>query len=376
MRNHIGSGYALILAMTVSVILHQLELVTGQARVPAMFQARVPAMFVLGDSLVDVGNNNFIASIARANYLPYGIDLNFRPTGRFSNGMNFVDLLAQLLGISSPPPFADPSTSGIRILGGVNYASAAAGILDETGQNYGDRYSLSRQVVNLEATLSKLRTMMSPQNFTNYKAKSLVVLVFGSNDYINNYLMPNIYSSSARYKPPEFANLLLSQYARQLLTLYSLGLRKVFIPGVGPLGCIPSQRASGRAPPGRCLDSVNQILGTFNKGLKSLVDQINQRSPGAIFVYGNTYRAVGEILNNPASYGFSVVDRACCGIGRNQGEITCMPLQFPCLNRSQYVFWDAFHPTQTANSILVRRAFYGPLSDAYPVNVQQMTLLY
>jgi len=74
--------------------------------------------------------------------------------------------------------------------------------------------------------------------------------------------------------------------------------------------------------------------------------------------------------------GFSVVDRACCGIGRNQGQITCLPLQTPCPNRNQYVFWDAFHPTQTANSILARRAFYGPPSDAYPVNVQQMTLLH
>lgn len=75
-------------------------------------------------------------------------------------------------------------------------------------------------MVNLETTLSQLRTMMSPQNFTDYLARSLVVLVFGSNDYINNYLMPNLYSSSIRYRAPEFANLLLNQYARQLLVCY------------------------------------------------------------------------------------------------------------------------------------------------------------
>lgn len=85
-----SGGYAfIIVAVMASVITQQPELVTGQAR--------VPAMFVLGDSLVDVGNNNFLASVARANYLPYGIDLNFRPTGRFSNGMNFVDLLGNVL---------------------------------------------------------------------------------------------------------------------------------------------------------------------------------------------------------------------------------------------------------------------------------------
>lgn len=40
------------------------------------------------------------------------------------------------MGIPAPPPFADPATTGARISGGVNYASAAAGILDETGQHY------------------------------------------------------------------------------------------------------------------------------------------------------------------------------------------------------------------------------------------------
>lgn len=86
--------------------------------------------------------------------------------------------------------------------------------------------------------------------------------------------------------------------------LYSVGLRKFLLAGVGPLGCIPNQLATGQAPPGRCVDYVNQILGSFNEGLKSLVHIMNNGShPGAIFVYGNTYAAIGDILNNPARYG-------------------------------------------------------------------------
>ncbi|XP_007019704.2 PREDICTED: GDSL esterase/lipase At1g71250 [Theobroma cacao] len=333
---------------------------------------RAPALFVFGDSLVDVGNNNFLSSIAKSNYFPYGIDFNMQPTGRFSNGKTFVDIIGEMLGVPYPPAFADPNSVGVKILGGMNYASAAAGILDETGQHYGARYSLSRQVVNFESTLDQLRTMMG-SNVTNFLAKSIAIMVFGSNDYINNYLMPSIYSSSYTYNPSEFANLLLNHYGRQLLALYSVGLRKFFIAGVGPLGCIPNQRATGQAAPGRCVDYVNQILGTFNQGIKSLVEQLNNR-PGAIFVYGNTYGAVGDILNDPSTYGFSVVDKGCCGIGRNQGQITCLPFAYPCPDRTQYVFWDAFHPTQAVNSILARRAFYGPPLDSYPINIQQMTL--
>lgn len=84
--------------------------------------------------------------------------------------------------------------------------------------------------------------------------------------------------------------------------LYSLGLRKIFIAGVGPLGCIPNQRATGSAPSGRCVDSVNQIVGFYNTGLRSTVEQLNRDHPGAIFAYGNTYGVLGDILNNPAAY--------------------------------------------------------------------------
>lgn len=51
------------------------------------------AMFVFGDSLVDSGNNNFLNSLAKANYIPYGIDYYMGPTGRFCNGKTFIDFL-------------------------------------------------------------------------------------------------------------------------------------------------------------------------------------------------------------------------------------------------------------------------------------------
>ncbi|MFS7983712.1 putative triacylglycerol lipase [Helianthus anomalus] len=333
------------------------------------------AIWVMGDSLVDNGNNNFLMSLARANYYPYGVDYYRGPTGRFCNARTFSDIL-DWLGVAAPPPFADPRTAGNRILGGVNYASAAGGILDESGQHYGDRITLNQQVVNFETTLGQLRTMMSPANLTQFLANSIVIMVFGSNDYINNYLMPNLYATSRFYNPQAFGNLLLNRYARQLQALYSLGLRKFFLAGVGPIGCTPNQLATGRGVPGRCVDSVNQMVGPFNEGLRSLVGQFNGGShPGAMFVYGNTYGTFGDILNNPARYGFRVRDRACCGLGRNQGQITCIPNLMPCANRNEYVFWDAFHPTQAANGVLAQRAYSGSTTDSFPINVQQLAQL-
>ena len=73
--------------------------------------------------------------------------------------------------------------------------------------------------------------------------------------------------------------------------------------GIGPLGCIPNQLATGLAPPGKCVSLVNDLVGMFNTQLISLVDQLNSKYPEAIFVYGNTYGAFGDILNNPTAYG-------------------------------------------------------------------------
>ncbi|WVZ02268.1 hypothetical protein V8G54_023074 [Vigna mungo] len=336
---------------------------------------RVPALFVFGDSLAEVGNNNFLNTFAKANFFPYGIDFNGGATGRFSNGRSLVDFIGEMLGVPSPPPFADPSTTGSRILNGVNYASGASGILDESGRNYGDRFTMNRQIQNFESTLNQYRSMMNPAALSQFLAKSIAIVVTGNNDYINNYLIPGLYNSSYNYNAQQYGSLLVNNLGRQILALNSMGIKKLFITGIGPLGCIPNIRAIGLAPAGRCMDSVNQMVGFFNVGLRSMVEQLNRDHPDSIFVYANTYHVLGDILNNPARYQFNVVDRACCGVGRNRGQISCLPLEIPCLNRKQTVFWDAFHPSESAIYVFAWRAVNGPQDDCYPVNLKQMALI-
>ena len=64
---------------------------------PSKLVRQVPAMYVLGDSTLDVGNNNYLpgTNVPRANRPYYGIDLpgSGKPTGRFSNGYNTADFV-------------------------------------------------------------------------------------------------------------------------------------------------------------------------------------------------------------------------------------------------------------------------------------------
>ncbi|KAF3321709.1 GDSL esterase/lipase [Carex littledalei] len=296
-------------------------------------------MFVFGDSLIDNGNNNYLDSIAKSNYYPYGIDFFEGPTGRFCNGKTVIDGMCDLLDLPYLPAHANPNLNFSKLLAGVNYASAAGGILDVTGTFLGGRYSLKQQVLNFEEDLTEIKALFSNEDdYNNFLSKSIVVMVLGSNDYINNYLLPTLFTSSYTYTPKQYANLLLNEYTRQILAILSLGIRKFLLAGVGPLGCIPNQRASSTGPTDQCVDQVNQMVGYFNRGLRSLVKQLNTDNPGSVYP-------------NPTKY------------GRNHGQIICLPFAIPCIERDEYIFWDVFHPTEAVNMILAKRAYTGPPDD-------------
>jgi hypothetical protein len=55
---------------------------------------KFPAVLAFGDSVADTGNNNYVRTIIRANFPPYGKDFpGHRATGRFSDGKVSVDFL-------------------------------------------------------------------------------------------------------------------------------------------------------------------------------------------------------------------------------------------------------------------------------------------
>jgi len=85
-------GIKLNIPVTVDILFEGL-IVLSLFRITTSYQQ--PANFVFGDSLVDVGNNNYIASLAKSNYPPYGIDFG-RPTGRFTNGRTIIDIIGKI----------------------------------------------------------------------------------------------------------------------------------------------------------------------------------------------------------------------------------------------------------------------------------------
>ncbi|KAL0349492.1 UNVERIFIED_CONTAM: GDSL esterase/lipase [Sesamum radiatum] len=264
----------------------------------AMAKPQFTSIYVFGDSLTDPGNNiYFTNSVTKANYWPYGEFLEF-----------------PLI-----PSYADTVAKGADVLSGVNYASAGAGILEETGYHYGRVIPLSEQVSNFKTTLNQLRNKMQEEELSNYLAKALVFVDMGANDYLNNYILPGVYRSMATYSPQQFADLLIKLYTGNILELQSLGLRKFFIAEVAPIGCIPFLTRSGPVPSGKCQDFSNNLVQIFNSRLKPLVYRLNSDHPGSVFTLGSSYQLFMDLHDNAEAYGFTVKDGACCGIGGRKG---------------------------------------------------------
>ncbi|CAI0475304.1 unnamed protein product [Linum tenue] len=144
--------------------------------------------------------------------------------------------------------------------------------------------------------------------------------------------------------------------------MYSYGARKFALHGLGQIGCCPFKLdgPNGTA----CVENINDAVQIFNRKLKLLVDQLNQDTPDAKFIYLDTYGIFK---------GFTVTNEACCGVGKNNALLTCLPFQTPCENRNQYLFWDSFHPTDAANEYVSRRSYRAESpSDAHPYDISRL----
>ncbi|KAK4421126.1 GDSL esterase/lipase [Sesamum alatum] len=318
---------------------------------------QVPCFFIFGDSLVDNGNNNNIQSLAKANYLPYGIDFPRGPTGRFSNGKTTVDVVAELLGFDAYiPPYA--RARGQEILKGVNYASAAAGIRPETGQQLGDRISMNRQLENHGVTVLKT-TLLLGSNGTRAREhlkKCLYIVNIGSNDYINNYLAPQFYPTSSLYTPDQFAEILIKQYSQQLRTLYRYGARKIATSGVGEIGCLPLY-ANGTA----CVQSITKVAQPFNKRLRRLIDTLNTDLPDARFIMID-YTSISTGID-PSALDSQIRDNV-------------LPVKFHVATEMSTFFGTIFILPKFMNRAMAQRAYTAVLpSDAYPFDIRRLAQL-
>jgi phospholipase/lecithinase/hemolysin len=308
--------------------------------------------FIFGDSLSDVGNNNYLTkSLARAATPWYGIDFGSgMPNGRFCNGRTVADIVGDKMGLPRPLAFMDPSLDEEAILkNGVNYASGGGGVLNETSSLFIQRFSLYKQIELFQGTQVFMREKLGAAAADRFFAEASYVVAMGANDFINNYLLP-VYSDSWTYTGDTFVKYMVNTLEAQLKLLHTLGARRLTFFGLGPMGCIPLQRYLTSS--GACQESTNKLSKSFNAQAGALMARLTTELTNATFRFGEAYDFFQDIIDRPYMHGFNNSRAPCCTLGRIRPTLTCTPLSSLCKDRSRYVFWDEYHPTDRANELI------------------------
>ncbi|KAJ9536296.1 hypothetical protein OSB04_un000527 [Centaurea solstitialis] len=318
----------------------------------------VPGLYIFGDSLIDPGNNNYLSiSLARANFPFNGIDFpNEEPTGRFSNGKNAADFLAEKVGLPWAPPYLslskNPNATSV-VVTGISFASGGSGIFNGTGNWLNDTAGivngtddigsipLTMQLEYYSVVHDQLVQQLGSAGAESHLSKSLFLIVIGSND-------------------------LFAYFNKASNKMHGLGARKFVVIGVGVIGCCPAQRTLNN---NECNADINYWSVKYNDALQSLLTELKSELSDINYSYFHLYDAMNDIIQHPQTYGFTEIKAACCGSGHLNAEMGCLK-NYPgtnyCSNRKNHLFWDLFHPTETASEIKAACCGIGNLNAEFP----------
>uniref|UniRef100_A0A0D9XBI9 GDSL esterase/lipase n=1 Tax=Leersia perrieri TaxID=77586 RepID=A0A0D9XBI9_9ORYZ len=335
--------------VVVAMIVHVMQL--GQY-VAGGCEGGVAAVMVFGDSTADTGNNNFIQTIARGDYPPYGRDFaGGVSTGRFSNGRLAADFVSEALGLPpAVPPYLDPGHSIHQLASGVSFASAGTGLDNVTAQIL-SAMTLAQQIDHFRQYKEKLRWAKGEAAAEHIISQALYIFSVGTSDFLQNYLVFPIRSD--KFTLPQYEAYLAGAAAKAVRAVHGLGGRRVKFAGLPPLGCLPVERTINHDRPGDCNEMYNMVALSFNARLKRLVRRLNWELPGARVEYVDQYSILSAIIAKPWEYGFENSVQGCCGTGYVETGILCaLNDALACDNADKYVFFDAVHPSERTYKII------------------------
>jgi phospholipase/lecithinase/hemolysin len=281
-------------------------------------------LYAFGDSLSDVGNDLIITGGAVPKSTIYTDGTN---TGRFTNGLNYLDVLAGSLGLSLAPSLA----------GGTDYAYGGA------------------RTNSIIPGLVPLGGLSFNQQITAYDSShgsadpnALYVLWIGAND------MADAIRAAAFGSPTAISDAISTAMAGiggAIGDLAGLGAQHFLVPNLPDLSLIPAIGDLNSAG----LDFLAHGASVaFDQSLAAL---LGQSAFSALDIRDlDVYGALNDFVDNPADYGFTNVANSCY-TGEVDGTALHGVPPTVCADPSQYVFWDYEHPTAAVHAELGALAF-------------------
>uniref|UniRef100_A0A0D9UYA9 GDSL esterase/lipase n=1 Tax=Leersia perrieri TaxID=77586 RepID=A0A0D9UYA9_9ORYZ len=345
---------------------------------------RYDSIFSFGDSFADTGNDIVVLA---ANSLPnpttrppYSMTFFGHPTGRFSDGRLILDFIGTGSGTSSSDagqeiddgaggnhvagasdleptwicalmlPLVVPSIESLAILSGdaaeklglpfvppflahngsfrqgANFAVAGATALDAS---FFTAIPGAKPVLNISSSVqlgwfdSLKPSLCGPGAARGCKDSFRRSLFFMGEFGVNDYNLVVIFGKSlpeVRSFVPEVVKTISSATER---LIKKDGANTVVVPGIPPLGCMPSNLAmfpstdpAGYEPDTGCLKKFNEIALYHNTLLQGALKNVRKNHPNVRVVYADFFTPVIRVVKSPTTFGFtSDILRCCCGGG-------------------------------------------------------------
>ncbi|KAJ7953966.1 GDSL esterase/lipase family [Quillaja saponaria] len=181
-----------------------------------------------------------------------------------------------MLGLPFAPPYLGLSEFERRkVMTGINYASAACGILPLSGSKAKECLSMDKQIKYFNLTIAKdLPNVISNSEQLNlYLSKSIFLVSVGVNDYSLNYLI-NLNGLWTGYTPEAFGDFLLDEFVIRMQQLYDLGARTFVVNAAFPLGSTPFSVVNVTRS-----KEVNQQINYFTSRVPERLQELQSQLP-------------------------------------------------------------------------------------------------
>ncbi|KAJ0969788.1 hypothetical protein J5N97_022665 [Dioscorea zingiberensis] len=304
---------------------------------PKQVDNHLEKLFVFGDSFVDTGNLGKIGPLTRSWSFPYGITFPRWPSGRFSDGRVLTDYIASCMRIRSPIPYKYRKLGSKLLPYGMNFAVGGSGVFDTE--------NLQK---NLTTQIDVFEDQIRNSIFTQYDLHfSIALVAISGNDY-------EYYRASGRplNEISRFMDYLISQLKVDLRRIHDLGVRKVVVTNMHPLGCTPFiTRVSNYST---CNTAYNSAVQQHNQKLEAAVKELGKhtRRRSATFMSLDLYNPFQSIIQHGTRNLKNILKPCCQGKtnGTNCGERDDkgVKLYEVCSDPEEHFYWDSVHPTQAA----------------------------
>jgi phospholipase/lecithinase/hemolysin len=281
------------------------------------------AIYVFGDSFSDTGN---AFNATNKTFPPSSTYFN----GRFSNGLVWVEYLAQDLGSSF-----NPRTN-------FAFGGATTGVDNISIPGFP---GLQQQIASFTAD--------NPSANPN----ALYIVWAGANDYFSYFAggVPN----------PSQA---VANISAAVTSLATIGAQDIMVVNLPDLGKLPVANFNSQIP-----SLFSTLTNAHNSGLNATINFLNQQlDPDINIISFNVNDLFSRIIAEPRKFGLINATNYCIQ------DLSVVPLNLPTqpvtCNPDEFLFWDPVHPTTAAHRLIGESAFLvlKPVSVPEPSNVLGM----